>query len=248
MSGDLVSLRMVVIAAARPAQELWRQAAAAASVSVEITTPEPSSAADVLAKGGADICVVDAGVPDADKTLVIKAARAAKPAPLLFVAAPSGSARLDGVDGMLTKPANVDDARKLVAICIRARVPTRVLVVDDSGTMRTIVRKILSASRFAMDIHEAAEGIAALNQLRNGKFGIVFLDYYMPGLNGFETLTEIKRENPDVAVVIMTSTVDSAIADRAHASGALAFLKKPFFPADIDAMFIRYHGLHVERS
>jgi CheY-like chemotaxis protein len=126
--------------------------------------------------------------------------------------------------------------------------PTRVLIVDDSGTMRSIVRKILSASRFALDIHEAAEGIAALNQLRVGNFGMVFLDYNMPGLNGFETLAEIKRETPKVAVVMMTSTLDNAIADRAHAAGALAFLKKPFYPADIDRVLERYYGLHALRG
>ena len=60
-------------------------------------------------------------------------------------------------------------------------------------------------------------------------------------------MSEIKRESPNVAVVMMTSTVDNAIADRAHASGALAFLKKPFYPADIDAVLERYYGLHAPR-
>ena len=91
----------------------------------------------------------------------------------------------------------------------------------------------------------AAEGVAALEQLRSGKFGLVFLDYNMPGFNGLETLLEIKRENPTVAVVMMTSTLDNAIADRAHAAGALAFLKKPFYPADIDRLLERYYGLHT---
>jgi hypothetical protein len=81
--------------------------------------------------------------------------------------------------------------------------------------------------------------------LRSGKFGLVFLDYNMPGFNGLETLLEIKRENPTVAVVMMTSTLDNAIADRAHAAGALAFLKKPFYPADIDRLLERYYGLHT---
>ena len=237
---------MLVVGAAQSDQELWRQATAMASVPIDFATHAPASAASALAKDGADICVLDAALPDADKAAVIKAARATKPAPLVFVSAPRGSARLDGIDGTLSKPATVDEARKLVEICIRAKMPTRVLIVDDSGTMRSIVRKILSASRFELDIHEAAEGIAALEQLRNGKFGMVFLDYNMPGLNGFETLSEIKRESPNVAVVMMTSTVDNAIADRAHASGALAFLKKPFYPADIDAVLERYYGLHVK--
>jgi CheY-like chemotaxis protein len=216
-----------------------------ASVPIEFTTHDAASAQSALAKAGADICVVDAGLADANRAAVIKAARAAQPPPLIFVSAPKKAKRIDGIDGMLAKPLNEDDARKLVEICIRTKIPNRVLVVDDSGTMRSIVRKILAASRFALDIHEAAEGIAALNQLRSGKFGMVFLDYNMPGLNGFETLSEIKRECPDVAVVMMTSTVDTAIADRAHAAGALAFLKKPFYPADIDAVLERYYGLHV---
>jgi len=245
MSDDLYSLSMMVIAGSRPDQELWRQAAAMASVPIEFANHDPASGAAALAKTGADICVLDGGLPDAAKAAVIKAARAARPAPLLFVSTARGGVRYDGVDGVLTKPANVDQARRQAEICIRAKMPTRVLVVDDSGTMRSIVRKILTASRFALDIHETTEGIEALNQLRTENFGMVFLDYNMPGLNGIETLLEIKRENPNVAVVMMTSTLDNAVADRARASGALAFLKKPFYPADIDAMLARHYGLQA---
>ncbi len=111
--------------------------------------------------------------------------------------------------------------------------------------MRSIVRKILSARHFALDIHEAAEGKAALSQLRSGHFGMVFLDYNMPGLSGFETKSEIKRECPHVAVVMMSSTAERGISDRAQALGAHAFLKKPFYPADIDAVLERYYGLNV---
>lgn len=243
--GDLVSLRMLVIAATEAEQELWRQGAGMASVPVEFSTQDAATAAGTLARGGADICVVDGDLSDVFKSAVVKAARMANPAPLVFVSAPSGSARIDGVNGMLAKPTDVNEARKLAEICIRTRIPTRVLIVDDSGTMRSIVRKILSASRFPLSIHEAAEGIAALNELRGGNFGLVFLDYNMPGFNGFETLSEIKRECPNVAVVMMTSAVDKTVADRARAAGVLAFLKKPFYPADIDIVLERYYGVHV---
>lgn len=247
MGGDLVSLRMLVVAATRPEQELWRQGAGMASVPIDFEAQDAASATGTLANGGTEICVVDGALPDAFKTAVVAAARAAKPAPLVFVTAVRGSPRLDGANGMLAKPATAEDARKLIDICIRTKIPTRVLIVDDSGTMRSIVRKILSGSRFALDMHEVAEGFAALEQLRSGKFGMVFLDYNMPGLNGFETLLEIKRESPNVAVVMMTSTLDDAIAARAHAAGALAFLKKPFYPADIDAVLERYYGLRAAR-
>jgi len=244
MSGDLVSLHLVLVTAAAPDQDLWRRGAAMASVPIDFVAKPPAAAKTALAKG-ADICVLDGTLPTHEQTALISAARASQPAPLMFMSGPQGIARLDGFDGMLGKPTDVEDARKLIEICIRAKYPTRVLVVDDSSTMRNIVRKILAASHFTLDIHEASEGLAALTQLRSGKFSIVFLDYNMPGLNGIETMGEIKRENPNVAVVLMTSTVDNALADRAHKAGALAFLKKPFYPVDIDKVLERYYGLNA---
>lgn len=248
MSGDLVSIRMLCVTAAQPNRDLWLQGAGRASVPVDFESGDAAEAVAKLANGGVDICVVDADLPAAELARVIKAARAAEPAPFVVGFAPPERARIEGVDGMLVRPGDLDEARNAVELCVRVKFPTRVLVVDDSGTMRSIVRKILSASRFALDVHEASEGNAAVNQLRAGKFGMVFLDYNMPGLNGFETLSQIKRDNPDVSVVIMTSTLDNAIAERARAAGALAFLKKPFYPADIDAVLERYFGLSATRS
>ena len=248
MSGELVSLRMLVIAAAQSDQELWRRAAVMASLPIHFAAPKPTAATELLAKGDVDICVLDSGLPADERTDVIAAARAMKSTPLLFVSAPRGTARVEQVDGMLGKPATAEEARKLIEICIRAKHPSRVLIVDDSSTMRSIVRKILLASHFALDIHDVAEGNAALIQLRGGKFDLVFLDYNMPGLNGFDTLLEIRRKTPKVAVVMMTSTVDNTIAARAHNAGALAFLRKPFYPADIDRVLERYYGMHVPRG
>ena len=158
------------------------------------------------------------------------------------------AARLEGSDGTLAKPASPEDARKLVEICIRAKIPTRVLIVDDSGRCAASCARFSRPAVLRWICQEAEEGIAALNQLRSGNFGMVFLDYNMPGLNGFETLSEIKRESPNVAVVMMTSKVDEAMAGRARASGALAFLKKPFYPADIDAVLTTYYGLSAQRD
>jgi CheY-like chemotaxis protein len=243
MSEDLVSLRMMVIGAAEPDQGLWRQATALASILFEFTIHDVSSAVDALAQTGTDICILDATLSDAQKTAVIDAARAVKPVPLVFVSGPKGVSRLKGIDGHFTKPANVEQTRKLVEVCVRAKLPTGVLILDDSGTMRSIVRKILAASHFNLDIYEASEGIEALNHLRGGDFGIIFVDYNMPGLNGFDMLSQIQREIPSVAVVMMSSTLESGIADKARKLGALAYLKKPFYTDDTDATLARYFGL-----
>jgi DNA-binding NtrC family response regulator len=54
-------------------------------------------------------------------------------------------------------------------------------------------------------------------------------------------LTEIKRVAPQVNVVMMTSADRAKLANEAEASGAAGFLKKPFYPADIDAILDRIY-------
>ena len=248
---DFASLRLLVVSATQAERELWCKGASFASVPIEIAeASDAASASALLARGGFDLTILDYTLSDAEA--VIAAARSAPKASMVVISAHpyvvAEASRSTGAEGAVPKPANVEAAGDLVERCIKLKLLTRVLIVDDSGTMRSIVRKILSACRYKLEISEAAEGNAALQQIRDGNFDLVFLDYNMPGLNGLEMLSEIKRKSPRLAVVMMTSTLDNAIADRAHAAGALAFLKKPFYPADIDAVLERYYGLQVARS
>ena len=73
----------------------------------------------------------------------------------------------------------------------------------------------------------------------------MFLDYNMPGLNGVETLAEIKRQSPQPAG--RDHDLDGGRRGRGAgaAAGAAAFLKKPFYPADIDAVLHRIFGLQM---
>ena len=245
MSGDLVSLSLLLIAPSGPQQDVWREGATLSSVPIDFDAADASKAKIMLAKGGVDICVLDAMLSDDDKASIIRTARRAKtPMPFVFLSGPRGSARLDGIDSALPKPANAAQARKLIEICIRVRMPTKVLIAGDSDTTRGILRKILAASHFALDIHEATESYAALSQLRAGSFAIVFLDRAMPGLNGVDPLLQIKREISNLAIVVMATPQESAAAGR-RLSGTLALLKKPFFPADVDVALKRYYGLHA---
>jgi CheY-like chemotaxis protein len=251
MSGDLISLRMLVVSATQAERELWRQGASLAPVPIEIAeASDAASASALLARGGVDLTILDYNLSDAEA--VIAAARSAPKACMVVIAAHPvmvlEASRTVGAEGAVPKPANVDAAGDLIERCIKLKLPTRVLIVDDSSTMRAIVRKILSGCRYKIEISEAGEGITALQRIRDGNFDLVFLDYNMPGLNGLETHKEIKRENPRLAVVMMTSAVDEALAGRAHAAGVLAFLKKPFYPADIDMVLERYFGLHAPRG
>lgn len=226
-----------------------RRGAAVASVPVEVVEAESGPAArSRIAANNIDLVFLDAAISAPERTACIAQARSVEQAPfvLLMVATTEEAQRPAdaGVDSVVVKPADVGQAKALIERCARLRLPNRVLVVDDSLTMRGIVRKILVASRFRLNLSEAQEGVDALRKIASGKFDLVFLDYNMPGLNGVETLAEIKRHSPNLHVVIMTSATSETLAEQARRAGAAAFLKKPFYPADIDAILQRIFGLH----
>ena len=86
---------------------------------------------------------------------IFTAVRAARNPPAVVLVAPTGEAVADlaGVaDAIAVKPAKLPDAKALIESCMRLKVPSRVLVVDDSSTMRSIVRKILNNCRFPLDV------------------------------------------------------------------------------------------------
>jgi CheY-like chemotaxis protein len=241
MSGDLLTLRMMLVSADRLLRQRWRQGAGLASIPIEFSAETAETAIAPLQQGGFDIVVIAAELSVEGPIDLIRAAHHTKPAPLIAMLAPPQVAQVDGGDLTLPQPGSAEEAHALVERCIKLRLPKRVLVVDDSGTMRSLVRKILSGSRFALDVSEAGAGTDALNKVADG-YDLVLLDCHMPGIDGFDTLTHIQQIAPGVPVVMMTATEDGAMAGRAQASGAAAFIKKPFYPADIDAMILRIYG------
>jgi CheY-like chemotaxis protein len=230
-------------------RDILRQGAGAVSVPIDILEAGTAKAAGALLAGGdIDIVFIDSRIAATDRAALLTAIRSTKPLPFifLFAATPVEAGELAAgakVDGVVAPPTTREEAKALLQRCGRLRLPRRVLLVDDSATMRSIVRKILTGSRFRLEVSEAEEGIDALNQVRVGKFDLVILDYNMPGLNGIETLSEIKRESADVAVVMITSTPDEGITRKARVAGAAALLKKPFYPTDIDAVLHSVFGL-----
>jgi CheY-like chemotaxis protein len=251
MSGDTGSLRIVVVCASAQHRDLLRQGAAKARIPTEVLDAEDAvTAARMIGNGDIDVALVDGAVAPSMRDAVMKAAQAvpSRPFVILLAASRDEAERVSAqskADAVAVRPATPEAAADLVERCGRVRWPSRVLLVDDSSTMRSIVRKILAGSRFQLQIAEAAEGVDALKQIASGKFDVVVLDYNMPGLNGIETLSEIKRQHPRIGVVMMTSTPNELIAERARAAGAAALLSKPFYPHDIDAALLSLAGLRA---
>jgi CheY-like chemotaxis protein len=253
MSDDLVLLRMLIVSGARLERDVIRRAALEASVPIEIAEEkvarEPTATCDLLAGSAFDAVFLDSRMPKAGRQAVIDAARDSNGRPLMILV---GAAELktrevltDGlvVNGVLAKPIDTQEARAVVEHCVRARLPNRALIVDDSSTVRSVIRKVMQASRYRLEADEAGTAAGAIAQAEQQRSDIVFLDCHMPDMDGFATLDALTRAQPDSKIVMMTGTRDMRFEDRARAEGARDFLYKPFYPKDIDAVLNRLFGL-----
>jgi diguanylate cyclase (GGDEF)-like protein len=103
----------------------------------------------------------------------------------------------------------------------------RVLIVDDDPVTRHLAGEALFAAGF--EAEEAEDGERALLAADASYPDLVLLDVEMPGLNGFETCTELRRRSAgsEVPILIVTSSTDAETIERAFEAGATDFVSKP---------------------
>jgi DNA-binding NtrC family response regulator len=114
----------------------------------------------------------------------------------------------------------------------------QILVVDDEEVMRESLAAWLREDGYTAD--SAASGSEALELARLKDYAIYFLDLKMPGgLDGIETMAELKKIRPDASVIVITAyaTVDTAIS--AIKEGALEYIVKPCNPSEISLLVER---------
>ena len=102
----------------------------------------------------------------------------------------------------------------------------RVLVVDDDEEMRNLLRRSLE-----FDGHRVTErdrGTHVLRTLREEAFDLVILDNRMPGLNGLDLLPALRREFPQIPILLVTAFGGRQVASSALRLGAASYLEKPF--------------------
>ena len=111
----------------------------------------------------------------------------------------------------------------------------RFLVVDDFSTMRRIVRNLLKEGGYA-DVDEAEDGLVALNKLRNSNFDFVVCDINMPNMNGFQLLTEMKKDEKLKHIPVLMVTAEARKEDIVMAAqqGAAGYIVKPFTKATLE--------------
>ena len=108
----------------------------------------------------------------------------------------------------------------------------KILVVDDSSTMRRIIANILKNAG-QENLVEAADGVEGLSQLKaHPDVELVLTDWNMPNLNGLDFLTKIRETNKTLPIVMITTEAEKANVVAAIKAGANNYIVKPF-TADI---------------
>ena len=251
MTDDFVSLKVMIVSEDAAERELIRRGVSTASIPVNISEVEAarneSSACRLLADDAYDVLLFDSRMPAAAQQALLDAIRASAGNPLAILVGEvaSGSAKdvADRLDGVIAKPIEQQQVSGLIANCVAVRLPKRVLIVDDSAAVRTVIHKVLNASRFHVEADEADGYSAAVEKVKQRAFDVVILDCHMSGKDGFETLAALKKIRHGAKILMITETRDAGMEDRARGEGAADFLYKPFFAKDIDAAFSRLLGL-----
>lgn len=111
-----------------------------------------------------------------------------------------------------------------------------VLIVDDSGSMRAVIKKVVTISGFQMDkCLEAGNGREALEILATNWIDIIISDINMPEVNGLELLEELQKNETlkEIPVIMITTEGSAERMQEAFKRGAKGFVKKPFLPDEI---------------
>ena len=126
-------------------------------------------------------------------------------------------------------------ARPAVALAATARSAASVLVVDDEQTVCNSCKKILTREGYKVDV--ALSGEEALSKAKSSEFDVLIADWKMPEIDGIEVARRIKKENPNMAVILITGYPSVETSIKAMRAGVSDYVPKPFTPEELsDAM------------
>ena len=123
----------------------------------------------------------------------------------------------------------------------------RILLVDDRSENLIALEAILSSLN--QILVPVRSGEAALKALLGDEFAVILLDVIMPGMDGFETATHIKRRarTHDVPIIFLTAAgIEPDHAFRGYAAGAVDYITKPFDPWVLRAKVAVFVDLYLK--
>lgn len=107
----------------------------------------------------------------------------------------------------------------------------KILVVDDEPNICRLLRDVMS--RQGYEVTTCTDSMEAIQQAKEERFDLVFLDIKMPGLNGVQLLKGLKQMHQEATFVMITGYAGSDLVDESLNSGACICLPKPFSVAQV---------------
>lgn len=111
----------------------------------------------------------------------------------------------------------------------------KILIVDDSRTSKRILRNLLETQGYTV-VAEASDGEEGFLKYKELQPDLVTMDITMPKMDGIESLTLIKKLNPDTKVVMITAAGQKEKMVEALKRGADEFITKPFDQAEVTSI------------
>ncbi len=126
-----------------------------------------------------------------------------------------------------------------------------ILIVDDDSAVQTTIRLLLE--RAGHDVVSASDGRNGLALFETGNFDLLFVDIFMPGMDGFEIMRMVQQRKPLTPIIVisgrpMPSDSGPDFLNMAVKLGAISSLQKPFKPAELLAAVARSLDLARARS
>lgn len=116
-------------------------------------------------------------------------------------------------------------------------IQAKILIVDDEPMVRRSILRKLTGDGYTCV--EAGTGDQAIEALQKDPFDLVILDVKMPGKSGNEVLPEIRRNHPDIAIIMSTAVTDSNTIIECMREGAQDYIIKPFDPNQLSTCISR---------
>ena len=104
---------------------------------------------------------------------------------------------------------------------------SKILIVEDEASIRRVLVKILSEEDKSHEIHEAEDGLIALNKIKKENFDLVLCDIKMPKMDGIEVLEFTKKIKPEIPIIMISGHGDLETAVDSMKKGAYDYISKP---------------------